>query len=164
MSKSTSSDSRRSELAMIHIAKKELGMDRETYEMALFTAAAVTSSSDLDSHGRAKVIEYFKSLGWKPKPNRPQKRRDAVRHGRASPEQLSLIRHIWTCLAAQGVIRSGTEAALRVWIHRQTARMTGHGAGYAAPEFLPQDVAIRVIEMLKKWAARAGVEWEHPDG
>jgi len=42
---------RRAQLAKIHIAKKELGLDDETYRSMLWTIARVRSASDLDSHG-----------------------------------------------------------------------------------------------------------------
>jgi phage gp16-like protein len=60
-------DARQSELAIIHIARQELGLDDETYRAMLHMCARVTSSADLDHAGRAKVIEHLKSRGWKPK-------------------------------------------------------------------------------------------------
>lgn len=60
-------DTRKSELAIIHIAREELAMDDETYRAMLHMCARVTSSADLDHAGRARVIEYLKSRGWKPK-------------------------------------------------------------------------------------------------
>lgn len=60
-------DTRTSELAIIHIARKDLAIDDETYRAMLHMCARVTSSADLDHAGRAKVIEHLKSRGWKPK-------------------------------------------------------------------------------------------------
>lgn len=64
-------DTRRDELAIIHIAKKDLGLDDETYRAMLHMCARVTSSAELDHVGRAKVIEHLKSRGWKPKKAKP---------------------------------------------------------------------------------------------
>lgn len=58
---------RRSDLAKIHIAAKDLGLDRETYEAVLYEVAGVTSAADLDAAGRAAVLEHFKSKGWQAK-------------------------------------------------------------------------------------------------
>jgi len=58
-------DIRNSELAMIHIAKKALGMDDETYRSMLFTVARVTSSRELDYAGRVAVLNHMKARGWK---------------------------------------------------------------------------------------------------
>jgi len=71
-------DYRRSELAKIHMAKKELGLDRDTYEDVLWTVARVRSAADLDSTGRFKVIAHFKALGWKSKGGRKWGRKPRV--------------------------------------------------------------------------------------
>jgi phage gp16-like protein len=57
-------DMRRVELAKIHIAKQQLGLDDEVYKQMLWTVARVESSADLDTHGRRKVIEHLKSRGF----------------------------------------------------------------------------------------------------
>ncbi len=53
------------ELAKIHIAKKELGMDDDTYRAMLMQVAGVSSSKDLTATGRAKVLEHLKASGFK---------------------------------------------------------------------------------------------------
>jgi len=59
------SDARRRDLAKIHIAKKQLGMDDETYRDVLYDVAGVWSAADLDRRGRSAVIGRLKSLGFK---------------------------------------------------------------------------------------------------
>ena len=56
---------RNSELAKIHIAKKDLGLDDDTYRDVLWTVARVRSAKDLDHHGREQVLKHFKSKGFK---------------------------------------------------------------------------------------------------
>lgn len=60
-------NTRTRELAMIHIAKKDLGLDNETYRCMLLTIANVESAGDLDNMGREAVIKHLKASGWKPK-------------------------------------------------------------------------------------------------
>lgn len=60
-------DPRNTDLAKIHIAKKQLGMDRSTYEDMLWTVARVRSSADLDDAGRSKVLQHLRSRGFKAK-------------------------------------------------------------------------------------------------
>lgn len=55
---------RTSELAKIHIAKKQLGLDDETYRHMLWTIGRVNSSADLDHAGRKAVLEHLKSRGF----------------------------------------------------------------------------------------------------
>lgn len=60
-------DYKSKELAKIHIAKKELGMDDDTYRDMLMQIAKVSSAADLSATGRAKVLEHLKSKGFKGK-------------------------------------------------------------------------------------------------
>ncbi len=60
-------DARTRELAQIHIAKKDLGLDDDTYRAMLWTVAHVRSSSELDDVGRTKVLTHLKASGFKPK-------------------------------------------------------------------------------------------------
>jgi phage gp16-like protein len=56
---------RRNELAAIHVAKKQLGLDDDTYRTMLFTVARVWSARDLDHAGRQAVIEHLRRRGFK---------------------------------------------------------------------------------------------------
>ncbi|NKB37884.1 MAG: DUF1018 domain-containing protein [Gammaproteobacteria bacterium] len=63
---------RNNHLAQIHILKKELALDDDTYQDVLFTVARVRSSKDLDEYGRKKVIQHMRSLKGKSSyPGRP---------------------------------------------------------------------------------------------
>lgn len=58
-------ENRRRELAQIHIAIKDLGLDDETYRAILWAVARVKSAADLDAHGRQRVLAHFLVKGWK---------------------------------------------------------------------------------------------------
>lgn len=60
-------DYKAGELAKIHIAKKELGLDDDTYRDMLMQVAGVSSAADLTATGRAKVLEHLKKIGFKGK-------------------------------------------------------------------------------------------------
>jgi phage gp16-like protein len=61
----TANDYRRSELAKIHIAKAQLGLDDDTYHDILWTLSRVKSSADLDSQGRFKLLAHFPfQISW----------------------------------------------------------------------------------------------------
>lgn len=62
-------NNRQAQLAQIHIAKKQLGLDDDTYRSMLFTLARVKSSADLDYAGRDKVLAHLKASGFKAKPS-----------------------------------------------------------------------------------------------
>lgn len=60
-----SAPDRRAELAKIHVAKKQLGLDDETYRDMLWTVARVRSAADLDEAGRRKVLEHLTARGFR---------------------------------------------------------------------------------------------------
>ena len=68
---------RRKELAMIHMAAVQLGMDtadkneNSEYRAMLWTVARVRSSAALDWAGRKKVIDHLKDCGAKLRTSRP---------------------------------------------------------------------------------------------
>ena len=63
-------DQRRRDLARIHIACKELGLDDATYRAMLWFVAKVDSAARLDAQGRAKVLDHLRRCGWRPRPKR----------------------------------------------------------------------------------------------
>lgn len=65
MKPQTAPDIRRRELAQIHVAKAQLGLDDETYRAMLWTVARVKSAADLDWAGRKKVLDHLKAGGFK---------------------------------------------------------------------------------------------------
>lgn len=64
---------RNASLAKIHIAKKQLGLDDDTYRAMLQQHGGVTSSKDLTPLGAAKVLQHLERSGFKPKAS-PDKR------------------------------------------------------------------------------------------
>lgn len=57
-------DQRTRDLAAIHVGKKQLGLDDETYRDMLFTVARVRSAADLDHAGRQAVLEHLRNRGF----------------------------------------------------------------------------------------------------
>lgn len=132
-------DARNSQLAQIHIAKKNLGLDDETYRDMLFTIARVRSSSELDHAGRAKVLDHLKKCGWKPKTS-PMKSRPT------DDPQINMCRALWLELHAVGKVHNPEEAALQRYAQRQTK--------IARLEWLNSKQMNTVIESLKQWLNR----------
>lgn len=70
-------DRRRRDMAAIHIAAKQLGMDDGTYRDMLWSVARVRSAADLDFTGLQRVRAHLKACGFKsakpktPHPGRP---------------------------------------------------------------------------------------------
>lgn len=128
------------QLARIHIARKDLGLDEFVYRQILFNETGKRSAADL-TYGQAKtVIEYFESAGWRPKnasPLTPQ-RSDASRPGFASPRQKRMIQGLWTDLSYAPKDRHA--GALREFMNRIS--------GVSDLRFLSSEGAAKVISAL----------------
>lgn len=91
---------RNRELAIIHLGKKELGMERDTYEAMLWAVARVRSAADLDHAGREAVIDHLVACGFK-------KRGGAKRHewswvDRAALDKQPMLRKIIVLARGRG--------------------------------------------------------------
>lgn len=64
---------RRRQLAKIHLAKKQIGLDDDTYRAMLEEIAGCRSSSRLNEEQRRKVIDHLISRGFTPRKGRPHK-------------------------------------------------------------------------------------------
>ncbi|ARO88137.1 regulatory protein GemA [Nitrosospira lacus] len=135
-------DIRKRELAQIHIAKQQLGLDDETYRSMLWTVARVKSASDLDWAGRKNVLDHFKSHGWTNRPSRKAKQSRPL----ADDPQSKMIRALWLSLHEKGIVRDPSERALAAYVKRVTRR--------EALQWLNVKEAAHVIETLKKWLDR----------
>lgn len=58
---------RKRQLAQIHMAKAELGLDDDTYRALLMDVTGVDSAAKLNAMARKAVLERLKSKGWKNK-------------------------------------------------------------------------------------------------
>lgn len=132
---------RNAELAQIHLAKKQLGLDDDTYRAVLWTVARVKSAKDLDWTGRKALLEHFKAKGWKPAPPRSAKASKP-----AAPGQDGLVRALWSELHAAGKVRDASDAALGSWLKRNRWPERA--------EWLTQRQINQAIEALKKWLTR----------
>jgi phage gp16-like protein len=60
-------DQRRRDLAVIHMAVKQLGIDDDAYRDMLFAIARVRSARDLNHEGRQAVLAHLKKSGFRPR-------------------------------------------------------------------------------------------------
>ncbi|MDA8257964.1 MAG: regulatory protein GemA, partial [Betaproteobacteria bacterium] len=132
---------RNAELAQIHIARAQLGLDEETYRAVLWAVGRVKSSKDLDWTGRKKLLEHFRAKGWKP--TAPKKAKAATP---VSAGQDGLVRALWSDLHAAGKVRDPSDAALGSWLTRNKWPQR--------VEWLNSHQLTQAIEALKKWLAR----------
>ncbi len=137
MNAARSMDQRNRELAAIHVARKQLGLDEETYRSTLQLVAGVRSAKDLSDDDRQRVLDHFRRMGFD---------RARGRRNNSANKQHSKIRYLWRDLYRAGAIKDNTDAALDSYVCRMT--------GVASLRFLGFWPAHQLIESMKQWLSR----------
>jgi phage gp16-like protein len=90
---------RKSELAKIHVAKKELALADDEYRAILLAVTGKTSAADLDWRGRDALLAHFKKIGFKAKGTdraRPNVGEDRMPRMRKIEAQLADAGYPWS--------------------------------------------------------------------
>ena len=143
---------RAADLAKIHIAKKDLGLDDAAYIEMLRTATGmddVESAAELNGFERLQVIQYCQRRGWKPtRKGKGTLSPTSADLPKAEKRQSAKIRALWITLHKAGQVHHGSEEALSRYVRRMTK-----GKALNADR-LDSHQANVVIEALKGWAQR----------
>lgn len=142
MSKKSTRRSR--ELALIHIGKKELGWDDDTYRDALLAWTGKTSSGKMTTAERSKVIEGMKELGFRPERTQAPPEPVVIDEGDAPVTRK--IKTLWRELHREGAVENPSLQSL----NRFCIRITRD----EHVDFLSDKDAQKMIEVLKSWLAR----------
>lgn len=134
-------------LAKIHIAKKDLGLTDDAYRDTLRRITGKESSAALTDMQATRVLRYFESRGWTAK-----KQGSLPGMSIPSDAQSKKIQALWITLHKAGKVKNGTDAALLAFVKRMTK--------VDRLEWCSPDQKYRVIESLKDWAKREGVDIE----
>lgn len=128
-------------IKLIHVARRDLGLDDETYRTMIqqITKSDKTSSADLTVLQLEQVLKHLKSCGFRIK-------HKAGSRPLAEDAQSRKIRSLWLEIHQAGGVRDPSEKALARYIQRIT--------GVNALQWLSTAQASMVIETLKKWLAR----------
>lgn len=130
-----------SALAAIHVAKKQLGLDDETYRAVLVRVTGKASAGAMNEAERRNVVEELRRQGFKP-----------AKKGLEGPFA-GKLQALWIAAYNLGIVRDRHDAAMLAFVKRQSS--IDH------TRFL-QDAADarKAIEALKGWMTReAGVDW-----
>jgi phage gp16-like protein len=141
----TPDERRKKDLAQVHLARKALGLDDETYRAFLRTRFKVESSAKLNADGLRRLLEAFREMGWAPTKKPGEK---------ASPK-VRKVWALWHALGRAGKLDEHSNKALRAFCQRQT--------GVDDPAFCDSRQLDAVIEALKAWQARPVQRQEQPD-
>ena len=132
----------------IHIAKGKLGLDDDLYRSILTDLTGKRSCSDMGYLELTKVLDHFKSLGFKV--TRSKKGNSPVAKGKT----IDVMRALWIQMNKAGHVRNGSELALCLWASTQTERIAGLPCDRL--EWLATQPALcsKVLESLKLWHRR----------
>ncbi|EFO32473.1 putative phage regluatory protein [Roseibium sp. TrichSKD4] len=137
----TAKSARHSQIARIHIAKKALGLDDDSYSAILARVTGKASSGDMTERERLAVIEEMKRLGWKEPVNQGRFRQSS------NKPYVRKMFAIAKSLETSGYWRQPYKQALRSLVKKLTDRDD--------PEWLSYQEAAPVIEALKQMERRA---------
>lgn len=132
------------QIALVHLAAKQLGLDEGSYRAVLARQGGVTSARDLDHAGFAAVMAYFTACGFRSTWTR---RTYGNRPGMATPGQIDLIRRLWRQYAG-----SNDDRALDRWLERSFKA--------SALRFVTRDQAAKAISGLKAMIRRQPAQQE----
>lgn len=130
-------DDRRRQLAQIHIAKKQLCMDDETYRAMLWTIGRVRSSGDLGDQGRRQVLDHLKGRGFKPKAPPKEKSSSWDWVNKAAPDRQALLRKIAVMLKDADREKAYVDAIAKHMFHVERV------------DFCPPDQLWRIVATLE---------------
>lgn len=80
------------QIALLHVAKRDLGLDDETYRAILARYGRAESANDLGVAGFNRVMKYLTACGFR---STWTKRTFGYRPTMATPAQVDLIRSLW---------------------------------------------------------------------
>lgn len=126
-------------IALLHVAKKQLRLDDDSYRDILRRCAGVDSAPDLDEIGFLRVMKYMTALGFR---STWTKRTFGYRPGMASPAQVELMRKLW----AEYHGPHDSESALNAWLSKYHK--------VSALRFVSAEKARAVIAALRAMIAR----------
>lgn len=135
---------------LIHIGKSSLQMDDEIYRANLKEWTGKTSTTQMTVSQLEKVLTGFKKLGFKPVAKATAGKRAPKKA--FPPGELAKLGQIWTQMAAQGFVRSGSYHALEQWAVPQSKHLND-GVAIERLEWMSH-IAFGLIEQLKNWHRR----------
>lgn len=152
-------------LAKVHVAKKQLGWDDETYRSVLVRLFNVSSAATLNLTQLDQVLDEMKRHGWRESKSWQRGRiaedvsREAINSGNS--DIVSKLRALWISLHHLGLIRDPKDSALLAFAQRQTKSESIDRKGVRSLTWLKPEEAQRITEALKDMARqRGGVVWD----
>ena len=140
-----------SSIAAIHVAKKQLGLDDDTYRAKLANITGKSSVKDMTEAERQRVLTVFRNDGFRPADGNATAKRLTGKYAKK-------LQSLWIAAYNLGVVKDRRDEALLAFVKRQTGLDHTRFLHYA-------DDARAAIEALKGWLKReAGVSYGNTNG
>lgn len=142
---------RRTLIAKIHIAKKDLAMDDETYRDVLQRVTGKDSCKNMTVAELKKVISDMKRLGFTPK----QTAQSIQKHGRkptTTEDRQALLSKVEAILADNNLY----------WNYAHAIAKQMFGVDFV--HWLPADKLYKVVQALSVYQAKHNKKEKHPSG
>lgn len=132
-------------IKLIHVARRDLAMDDDTYRQIVASkASGKTSSADCTITELERIIAHLKQAGFKVR--KPKAAKPAEARPLDTSREASKLRALWLLLHHIGAVRDPSESALAAYAKRTT--------GIDALQWAKPQHYYKLIEGLKAWAAR----------
>ncbi|MDF1778760.1 MAG: regulatory protein GemA [Rhizobiaceae bacterium] len=140
-------------IAILHVAKRELGLDDDTYRDVLERATGQRSAKGLSEPQRRDALTELRRLGFVPRPNGGTRASAKGKRVAMEGKYAGKLQALWIAAWNLGIVRNRDDKALIAFVRRQT--------GVDDTRFLYHaDDGAKAIEALKGWLAReGGVDW-----
>lgn len=129
----------RNKIAVIQVARQQLGLTEEDYRGILRNCGGVASSKDLSDDGFEAVMFRFSQLGFRSTWNRANL---GYRAAMATPRQVAFIRRLW----ADYTGGTGDDASLGKWLDSKFK--------VSSVRFVPAASAQKIITALMNMKGR----------
>jgi phage gp16-like protein len=132
-------DRRQQLITLIHVGKKALAMDDDSYRGILMQLALTNSTKSMTVAQLEAVMAHMVKAGFvvAPKGKKPAEAED---------KQAIKIKAMWSEMAKSNIIKDGSAAALGAFVKRMT--------GKDALQWCSTQDLSKVIEALKSWKDR----------
>ena len=140
-------DQRARLIKLIHVAKRELGMDDGTYRAMLQGAGGADSTAAMDLPALERVYKRARQVGFEVKYKADSWRTDqSANYKRAARPLERKVWAMWYALGREGKLQTPTPAALQAFVKRQT--------GVDHVRWCNDCQLHELIEALKLWQER----------
>lgn len=128
------------QIALLHVAKRDLGLTDDDYRAILARYGRAESAADLTQSGFTAVMKYLTALGFR---STWTQRTYGYRPTMATPPQVDLIRSLWQKFSGKP---DPDDIELNKWLDRFHK--------ISSLRFVDNKKAAKVISALKKMAER----------